>query len=291
MNIKELKTTQEIEAYFEQLNYEKINIIAIDIEGEYNLHCYGEHLCLIQIYDGKNEIIIDPLRFKDENTLTYILKIIFESRKILKIMYDSSSDASLLKNRYKIKINSVLDLRPAVHLLDYDKQSLANILEVELSITPPDKKKFQMYNWMRRPINDQALEYAISDVRYLFELKKILINKLIKRGLLDEYTLMNLMVQNKEDIYDAEAKYYKRKGYSYLNETKKALFRQIYDIRDKYAKIINKPPGMILSNLNVLTLVKNNKDNFRFLDKNVHRSIKINLREMIIDDMVNVLDR
>ncbi|HJO92010.1 MAG TPA: hypothetical protein QF753_01310 [Victivallales bacterium] len=291
MNIKELKTKQEIEDYFEQLNYEKVNIIAIDIEGEYNLHCYGEHLCLIQIYDNKNEIIIDPLKFKDENTLTHILKIIFESRKILKIMYDSSSDASLLKNRYKIKINSVLDLRPAVHLLDYNKQSLANILEIELGISPPEKKKFQMYNWMKRPINDRALEYAISDVKYLFELKKILMNKLIERGLLDEYMLMNLMVQNKEDNHDAEAKYNKRKGYIYLNEAKKNLFRQIYDIRDKYAKMINKPPGMILSNLNVLTLIKGQKNTFKFLDSYIHRSINSNLREMIIDDMINVLDK
>jgi ribonuclease D len=291
MNIKELKSRQEIEDYFEQLNYDKKNIIAIDIEGEYNLHCYGEHLCLIQIYDGENEIIIDPLNFKDEKILESILKTVFECRKILKIMYDSSSDASLLKNRYKVKINSVLDLRPAVHLLNYEKQSLANILEYELGLIPPDKKKFQMYNWMRRPINAQALEYAISDVRYLFKLKNIIMGHLVKEGLLDAYMLMNLMVQNKEDIHDPEAKYSKRKGYSYLHETKKVIFRQIYDTRDKYAKMINKPPGMILSNYNILTLIKNQRNSFEFLDANVHRGINVKIREMIIDEMNNFLDR
>ena len=34
--------------------------IAVDFEGEFNLHIYGEHLCLIQVYDGKSYYIIDP---------------------------------------------------------------------------------------------------------------------------------------------------------------------------------------------------------------------------------------
>ena len=34
--------------------------IAVDFEGEFNLHIYGEHLCLIQIFDKSNYYIIDP---------------------------------------------------------------------------------------------------------------------------------------------------------------------------------------------------------------------------------------
>ena len=29
-----------------------ITSIAMDFEGEFNLHIYGEHLCLVQIFDG-----------------------------------------------------------------------------------------------------------------------------------------------------------------------------------------------------------------------------------------------
>jgi ribonuclease D len=29
-----------------------INTIAMDFEGEINLHIYGEHLCLIQVFDS-----------------------------------------------------------------------------------------------------------------------------------------------------------------------------------------------------------------------------------------------
>ena len=45
---------------FRKYFYEKeINKIAMDFEGEFNLHSYGERLCLIQIYDGESYFIID----------------------------------------------------------------------------------------------------------------------------------------------------------------------------------------------------------------------------------------
>jgi ribonuclease D len=40
--------------------------IAVDFEGEFNLHIYGEHLCLVQIYDGKDFYLIDPFSVSSE---------------------------------------------------------------------------------------------------------------------------------------------------------------------------------------------------------------------------------
>ena len=34
--------------------------IAVDFEGEFNLHIYGDQLCLIHIFEGKDFFIIDP---------------------------------------------------------------------------------------------------------------------------------------------------------------------------------------------------------------------------------------
>ncbi|MDL0089752.1 hypothetical protein [Campylobacter gastrosuis] len=35
--------------------------LAVDFECEYNRHKYGEFLCLVQIFDGKNCYVIDAL--------------------------------------------------------------------------------------------------------------------------------------------------------------------------------------------------------------------------------------
>ena len=124
MNILELKTDREIYAYLDALDKHGRKMIAVDVEAELNLHCYGEHLCLIQIFDLENELIIDPLQFRSSEGI----KRFFENPDVIKIMYDSSSDAALLDTAYGIKLRSVLDLRPAVALLKYPKQSLAHVL-------------------------------------------------------------------------------------------------------------------------------------------------------------------
>ena len=289
MEIIEFVTIEEVKSYFKNLEEKKVNTIALDIECEFNLHCYGQHLCLIQIYDGTNEVIIDPFHFSDKEDLMEVLKLVFEKRNTMKLMYDSSSDATLLESVYGIKIKSVFDLRPMVQLLDYEKQSLSNILHEELGLPLKTKKKFQMYNWMRRPIDSNALEYAISDVLHLYELKDVLLKHILDKGLFDKYMLMNLMAQNKEYNDNPEDVYKKRKGYNRLPEKAKGFFRDIYDIREKYAEIINKPPNTLLNNNHLIPLAKHKVEPLTFLSKNVFYKINRKTREDFVNELVEIL--
>ena len=78
--------------------------------------------------------------------------------------------------------------------------NLGYVLGHFLNVEPKAKKKFQQYNWMRRPIQKDALEYALEDVRYLFDLKTALLKELGALDLLDEYEKNNRAVQ---ETYDA----------------------------------------------------------------------------------------
>ena len=122
-----IKNKAELRSYLDDFEEKKQYILALDIEAESFLHAYGERLCLIQIFDGVNEIIIDP--FKIDNAT---LKIFFENRNILKVMYGASSDLSLLKNTSNMDIKSILDLRPAADLLNYDSKDLHSVIALEL---------------------------------------------------------------------------------------------------------------------------------------------------------------
>ena len=289
MNILELNTVGEVESYFEKLSESKIKVLAIDIECEMNLHCYGEHLCLIQIYDQKNEILIDPLKFDKKEDLNHVLKLVFESRDILKITYDVAGDASLIEKLHGVKFKSVFDLRPAVQILEYEKQSLSNILNEELSVPLIAKKKFQTYNWMKRPIEPKALEYAISDVIYLFKLKDKLMAKIIAKGLLDKYMLMNLMAQNKEYVKPRPDDIYKkRKGYSRLSGKAKERYKLVYDLREKYAQKTNKSPNLLIGNLNLLPLANKNVDPYRFLDSCVTYRMDTVIRDNFIKELIEL---
>ncbi|MDA3849710.1 MAG: hypothetical protein PF447_00390 [Spirochaetaceae bacterium] len=156
---------KELKDYLQHLKDLRLNSLAVDFEGEYNLHRYGEHLCLIQIFDGKEYTLIDPL-----NMDVSLIRDFFEDPRILKIFYDCTGDRTLLYRKYNINLSGVLDLMPAVELLDFPKKNLNAVLEQVLSIENKSSKKYQRYNWMTRPISSDALLYALEDVKYLHDL-------------------------------------------------------------------------------------------------------------------------
>ena len=248
MAIIEITSSSELERYLKSLESEGIDTIAMDLEGEFNLHCYGEHLCLVQIFDGKREIIIDPVAHPNLRALDTL----FSKRSLMKIMYDSSSDASLIQHVRGVRLMTILDLKPAVSLLGYAAQGLSSVLEAEFNFRVPDKKRFQRFNWMRRPISPQAVEYAMNDVRMLFMLKERLFEKLRQRGLMDAYILKNLYIQNGEITPLDKDRYKKAKGYARLSRDGRERFRELFEVRDRRARRANLPPNTIFSNRDLL---------------------------------------
>jgi ribonuclease D len=283
--IIELTNQQEIDNYLKDLSEKGVNAIAVDIECELNLHCYGEHLCLIQIFDGENQVIIDPFNFPKKNSF----QALFEKRDLLKIMYDSSSDSLLLQNTHGIRVKSILDLRPAVSLLEYEKQSLSNVLVTELGLAPVNKKKFQMYNWMRRPISREAVEYAMNDVLYLFELKDKLFGRLIENNLLDEFMLRNLMIQPGNKKVSKLTKYEKAKGYSRLSPAGKKLFKSLYMVRDEFARRLNKPPHYVFNNSLLMDLCSKGITDRARIRKGIHHKINPKTRDELLKALVDTI--
>lgn len=251
MNYKYIKNRHELRSYLDSFEEKKPYVIALDIEAELNLHAYGEDLCLIQIFDSTDKIIIDPLEIDN-----HILKVLFESRNILKIVYDASSDLSLLKNTYNIDIKSLLDLRPAVELLHYAKQDLHSVIAAELGVTLTGKSKFQKYNWKRRPLDEQAIDYSLNDVIYLFQLKDALFKKLYAGKLFDMFILKNLQIQNKDYTKNPGDRYQNIKGYHALSAGEKGIFKKVFDVREKYAKMCNMPSHNVINREDLINLAK-----------------------------------
>lgn len=261
MNYLHIESRAEFRSYLEKFEEKGFHIIALDIEAESNLHAYGERLCLTQIFDGVNNVIIDPFGIDSHN-----LKLLFENTNILKVMYDAGSDLSLLKNSAGIEIKSILDLRPAVELLDYDRKDLHSVIAFELGIFLENKRKYQKHNWINRPLSAQAIEYALNDVMHLFALKDVILAKLYAKKLLEPFFLRNLQIQNRDYTRRPEDKYRKMKGYSRLREDKKTVFRRVFNIREKYAKLCNMPPHNVIANSDLINIVNDPKfiENIRF---------------------------
>ena len=251
MNYIEIVNKAELRSYLKKFEDKGLHIIAMDIEADSNLHAYGEKLCLTQIFDGVDNIIIDPFKIDNDT-----LKVLFENTNTLKVMYDAGSDLSLLKNTAGIEIRSILDLRPATELLNYEKKDLHSVIAFELGIFLEKKKKYQQYNWTKRPISELAIDYAINDVIHLPALKDIILAKLYAKKLLEPFLLKNLQIQNKDYTRDPEDKYRKISGYSRLRDDKKTVFRKVFDIREKFAKLYDMSPHNVIQKADLINIVE-----------------------------------
>lgn len=251
MNYNYIQNNERFQAFLNDFEEKQFYLVAVDIEAENNRHTYGEILCLIQVFDGTKRTIIDTLKINSD-----LIKVFFENRNILKVMYDAGSDLSLLKNAYDIEVKSILDLRPAVDLLDYEKQDLHSVIGIELGLILENKNKFQKQDWTIRPILKEAIEYALDDVEHLIDLKESMLKKLFDRHLLDIFWLKNLKVQNKDYTRDPMDKYYKISGYENLEENEKELFRRVFDLREDYAKKYNMPPSWVITKGDLMSVTR-----------------------------------
>lgn len=247
---KYIKTDRDMVKFRSYLRTESRKILAMDFEAEYFLHQYGEELCLIQIFDGSEYFLIDPGEISDAE-----LKNLLEDRNIVKIFYDASSDKSLLFKKYSIEMNSILDLMDYVQILELTKKGLDSVLRDLLNVNVSQKSKFQRYNWTRRPIQNEALEYALGDVEHLFELKDALTKLIIERGL---YEKLILKITCKDPVVKIQALpgVKRKKRYKNLNKLARKRFDHIYEVREDSARELNWPPNNVITNENLFLHVE-----------------------------------
>lgn len=226
------------------------NLLAVDFEGEWNLHRYGLHLCLIQVSDGQNIFLIDPVKVGD---LDMFLKIM-EDPEIEIISHGPQSDIVLMDYLYGRQPRNIFDTEKAAQLLGYENTSLSYLLERHYGIIK--NTKVRVSDWNQRPLTEQMLNYASKDVEYLHRLRDILVAELKEKGrrewLMEE-------CQELEDIRykKKENPHMEIQSASKLTERQALVLKSIYDLRDQIAKELDKPAYYIIPNSKLIELAAN----------------------------------
>ncbi len=213
--------------------------IAVDFEGEFNLHVYGEHLCLIQVFDGDEYYIVDPLS-KAINKETLIA---FFSLDVKKVWFDCQSDHSLVYKLYGSKINNIFDIRVLAKLLGFN----GNLISLEKEYLGLDikinKKKNQQANWLRRPLDDDLIEYALLDVAHLMELEDVLMCEIKKRGLEDK---AKAFLNKANAVKKPEDPWRHVVNWKMISKRERVYVRNIFLARDSIAKRFKVPAYYVM---------------------------------------------
>ena len=226
------------------------NAIAVDLEGEFNLHIYGEHLCLIQIYDGEGYYIIDPRsKAVSEKAL-----IAFFTCDVEKVWFDAQSDNSLVYKNYDITIKNVFDVRALAKSLGF-MGNLISLEETFLNIKKDnvDKKRLQQTNWLKRPLTDEQICYALSDVEYLLKLKEVLLKEVQEKGVAKNAEFLLKSACKKPKLTPPWTKLCSPRE---LNKEQKVALKEYFIARDVVAKRFNVPAYMVLDKHKIIELAK-----------------------------------
>ena len=221
--------------------------LALDIECEFNRYRYGEHLCLLQLSDGKDIYIVDPTTVKNLDPLWTIL----EAPDIEIICHDPSSDFRLLNKLYGICPRNFFDTELAARLIGYPQSSLSYFLEENFG--EKKQKKISKSNWFQRPLTNEMLHYAALDVAYLHILKEMFAAELEEKNRLDWHTEDCLALEEIRHEVN-ESPHLCIRGSQKLNDRELHMLKHLYDVRDSVAQEIDKPAYYIMSNQILLEL-------------------------------------
>ncbi len=272
----EITGNRELRDFCKSLADRGITRLAVDFEGEFNLHVYGEKLCLIQVYDGRDFYLIDPLGISKDALFDF-----FSIKDMVYFFYSADSDMSLIYKQYGIKMRSVYDIQLMVEVLNLPSRGLDGVLSSELGIVVEKKSRFQRHNWTLRPIDEDAKQYALNDVAYLFELHKKLMVKIKDRDLF-EALVLKLVASAKDFDKKSVPGIFKTQAYKQMSRARKAVYKKIVEIRESYAKELDVPAHLVIPKHDLPDLAENPGKirNIRF-----HNRVPGEMKERIVKDV------
>jgi len=251
-HVKMINSSGDLAAYLSDLRNKGIKKIAIDLEGDQGQINYRYSISIIQCFDGREPVIIDVLKTGNCESLKEFLVC----DDIVKVMFSSENDIYMTQNVIGCTINPLRDIAVAQKLLGMK----INITDY-IGVNKEEKHSFQRANWLKRPINNDLLKYAVNDVLSLLEIESSLESELKEKSLLAKYEQINAGISSKNFRVN-QFLVYKDKfpGYRKLSSEKKELSRELWIFREMLGQHYNCPVSYLLTKKSMAEIVSRGGD-------------------------------
>jgi ribonuclease D len=226
-------------------------LVAVDTESD-SLYVYYEKVCLVQFSTPGQDFLVDPLAELDLSPLGWL----FADPGIEKIFHAAEYDLLCLKRDYGFEFKGLFDTMWAARVLGWPHVGLAAILAERFGVKLD--KRWQRYNWGKRPLDRAALSYARLDTHYLLDVRNIQLSKLCAAGceeeareIFDQVTCVTPAPRTGDP-----ASFWRVKGVWDLTGREQAIVRELYAYRDDEASQRNRPVFRVLSDQTLLALAQ-----------------------------------
>ena len=201
-------------------------------------------LGLIQVAAAGIEAVVDPLAVKELDPLYSLVS----DPGVLKVVHSGKHDFEIFYGLASVVPQNVFDTQVAAAVIGHGKKTqialrtlVAGFVGRELS------KQEQMSNWLRRPLTDRQVEYAIADVRYLLPLRAKLTERAKALRRLDwlREEMAPLSEESSYRMPPVEECYRSFDGPGFTPSQRGSL-RELAAWRERRARNSNRPRGWIL---------------------------------------------
>ena len=256
-DFERIETVSDLDALAHELLSEPV--LAVDTEADSFYH-YFDKVCLIQIGTKDRTFLIDPLAMSGSTDLAP-LGPVFASEKVRKIFHAAEYDLYVLKRECRFRFANLFDTMISAQLLGYSSIGLAGLCERHFGIKLP--KDEQRSDWSHRPLRESQLTYAAADVTYLLELTERMEQELRDAGRL-EWAQEEFQTLRQREWPEREFDrlgYLRIKGARLIDPLALSVLRELYLMRDRRARQIDRPPFKVLGNRTLLEIAQSQPDN------------------------------
>ncbi len=160
---------------FERFVDETMDVDAYAIDTEFHRErSYFPRVALIQINNGKETVLIDPFEV-DPAPLARLF-----SAPGTAVLHAASQDLEVFQHWAQAVPHTIFDTQLGAGFTGLSTPSLASLHDRVLHISLP--KTSRLTDWLARPLTEDQLDYAASDVQHLLELYEHISNDLRERG-------------------------------------------------------------------------------------------------------------
>ncbi len=204
---------------------------AVDVESDSFYHYY-EKVCLLQVSAGGVDYVVDPLQVSDLS----VLREPFARPDIEKVFHAATNDLDLLFWRHDIRVKGLFDTMVAARVVGHARLGLSVLVEHYCGVHL--EKRFQRYDWSRRPLSHEHLDYARLDTHYLLRLRDALWEELGTLNRHEQALEEMRLVEDREPVkrvFSPES-CLRIRGARQLDDIGKRVLRALFVARDREAR-------------------------------------------------------
>jgi len=259
--------------------WNKIPVLAMDTEF-IRTNTFYPIPALIQVFDGSNCYLIDPLVISDFEPLRTVLL----SPNTIKVLHSCSEDLEVFDRLFKALPTPLFDTQIAAAFLGYGfSAGYARLIKTLYNIDIP--KDETRSNWLQRPLSESQLKYAALDVIYLYKLYEKISSELKNSEKSSWVDNCNLELSRQFHKNQEPEQYFSKIKNSWrLNRQQQYCLYHLSLWREKTARIKNKPRSHIVNDEALFELAlkqPDSEDGLKKMTQLVHNSRKHHGNELL----------